>query len=151
MTALFELLKRIFGGGPQKEDRRAKQRSRVRKGTRVLVIDDSTTVVTLLRRMLEQNGYEPIEAFDGESGIEMAKEKQPHVIFLDIVLPGMDGFAALRALRKEPLTANIPVIMISGNEQATEKFWAEKIGADDFMKKPFSRAEVFARLDRVFG
>lgn len=151
MTALFELLKRIFGGSPQKEDRRAKQRSRVRKGTRVLVIDDSTTVVTLLRRMLEQNGYEPIEAFDGESGIEMAKEKQPHVIFLDIVLPGMDGFAALRALRKEPLTANIPVIMISGNEQATEKFWAEKIGADDFMKKPFSRAEVFARLDRVFG
>lgn len=151
MTALFELLKRLFGGGKEQEDRRTKQRSRVRKGTRVLVIDDSTTVVTLLRRMLEQNGYEPIEAFDGESGIELAKEKLPHVIFLDIVLPGMDGFAALRALRKEPLTANIPVIMISGNEQATEKFWAEKIGADDFMKKPFSRAEVFARLDRIFG
>lgn len=151
MTALFELLKRLFGGGSKAEDRRARQRSRVRKGTRVLIIDDSTTVVTLLRRMLEQNGYEPIEAFDGETGIEMAKEKQPHAIFLDIVLPGMDGFAALRTLRKEPLTANIPVIVISGNEQATEKFWAEKIGADDFMKKPFSRAEVFARLDRLFG
>lgn len=151
MTALFELLKRLFGGGTSAEDRRTRQRSRVRKGTRVLIIDDSTTVVTLLRRMLEQNGYEPIEAFDGESGIEIAKEKLPHAIFLDIVLPGMDGFAALRTLRRDPLTANIPVIMISGNEQATEKFWAEKIGADDFMKKPFSRAEVFARLDRVFG
>lgn len=149
MTALFELLRRLFGGGQSAEDRRAKNRPKVKKGTRVLVIDDSTTVVTMLRRMLEQNGYEPIEAFDGETGVELAREREPHIIFLDIVLPGMDGFAALRKLRKDPATADVPIIMMSGNEQATEQFWAQKIGADDFMKKPFSRAEVFARLDRV--
>jgi DNA-binding response OmpR family regulator len=149
MTALFELLRRIFGSKEANDDRRTKNRPKVRKGTRVLIIDDSTTVVTMLRRMLEQNGYEPIEAFDGETGVELAEEREPHVIFLDIVLPGMDGFAALRKLRKAPATADVPIIMMSGNEQATEQFWAQKIGADDFMKKPFSRAEVFARLDRV--
>ena len=61
----------------------------------------------------------------------------------------MNGFAALRTMRKDPLTWQIPVIMISGNEQATEQFYAERIGADDFMKKPFSRHEVFARIEHL--
>jgi twitching motility two-component system response regulator PilH len=61
----------------------------------------------------------------------------------------MNGFAALRTLRRNPKTQTIPIIMMSGNEQATEQFWAEKIGADDFMKKPFSRAEVLTRVERL--
>jgi twitching motility two-component system response regulator PilH len=73
----------------------------------------------------------------------------PHLIFLDIVLPGMNGFNALRVLRRDPLTRHIPIIMISGNEQATEEFYVHRIGADDFMKKPFARAEVFARIERL--
>ena len=149
---LFDFIRGIFGGGKKAaDDRRFKNRPRVKRGTQILIIDDSTTVVTMLRRMLEQNGYEPLEAFDAESGIQIAKEQLPRLIFLDIVLPGMNGFAALRALRREALTAEIPIIMMSGNEQATEHFWAQKIGADDFMKKPFSRPEVFARVDRLLG
>jgi DNA-binding response OmpR family regulator len=66
------------------------------------------------------------------------------------VLPGMNGFAALRILRRDPNTRNIPVIMISGNAEAAEQFYAQRIGADDFMKKPFSRPELFARIDRLF-
>ena len=73
----------------------------------------------------------------------------PDLIFRDIVLPGMDGFAALRTLRREPATKPVPIIMISGNVQATEQFYVQRIGADDFMKKPFSRAEVFARIERL--
>ena len=61
----------------------------------------------------------------------------------------MNGFAALRVMRKDPAMAQIPVIMISGNEQATEQFYANRIGADDFMKKPFNRYEVFARIERL--
>jgi twitching motility two-component system response regulator PilH len=61
----------------------------------------------------------------------------------------MNGFAALRVMRKDPVMAPIPVIMISGNEQATEQFYANRIGADDFMKKPFNRYEVFARIERL--
>ena len=63
----------------------------------------------------------------------------------------MNGFAALRLLRRDPHTKNIPIIMISSNEQATEQFFGSRIGADDFMKKPFSRAEVFSRLERLLG
>jgi DNA-binding response OmpR family regulator len=130
-------------------DRRVKERRNAAPGTRVLIIDDSATIVALLRRMLRQNELATLEAGDAESGIELARAERPDLIFLDIVLPGMNGFAALRNLRKEPATRDIPVIMISGNEQATEQFYAHRIGADDFMKKPFSRAEVFARIERL--
>jgi twitching motility two-component system response regulator PilH len=58
----------------------------------------------------------------------------------------MDGFNALRTLRRHPATKAVPIIMISGNSQATEQFYVQRIGADDFMKKPFSRAEVFTRI-----
>lgn len=134
--------------GPK--DRRQKPRDGG-AGASILVIDDSSTVVITLRKMLQQNGYVTHEAYNAENGLELARQHQPTLIFLDIVLPGMNGFAALRKLRRDPLTASIPIIMMSGNEQATEQFWAQKIGADDFMKKPFSRAEVFQRMERVLA
>ena len=130
-------------------ERRAKERRNAAPGTRVLIIDDSATIVALLRRMLRQNELVTLEAGDAEAGLDIARKDIPDLIFLDIVLPGMNGFAALRALRREPATRDIPVIMISGNEQATEQFYAHRIGADDFMKKPFSRSEVFARIERL--
>nr|WP_051130430.1 response regulator [Arenimonas oryziterrae] len=134
---------------PTGSERRVKSRVNAREGTRVLIIDDSATIVALLRRMMKQNSYETFEAGDAESGIEIARTERPGLIFLDIVLPGMNGFEALRRLRRDPLTKDVPIIMISGNEQATEQFYAHRIGADDFMKKPFARAEVFARIERL--
>ena len=143
--ANFELFKRLFGS----QDRREKPRVNAREGTVVLIVDDSPTIVAMLRKFLQQNGYQTLEAGDAEKGIDIARAERPHLIFLDIVLPGMNGFAALRALRKDPVTHGIPIVMISGNEQATEQFYAQRIGADDFMKKPFSRSEVFARIERL--
>ncbi|MBK9655619.1 MAG: response regulator [Rhodanobacteraceae bacterium] len=105
----------------------------------------------MLRHMLEQNGYRPLEAFDAESGIQIAKESLPRLIFLDIVLPGMNGFAALRALRRDQLTADIPIIAMSGNDKPPEHFWAQKIGADDFHEEAVLAPEVFARVDRLLG
>jgi twitching motility two-component system response regulator PilH len=130
-------------------ERRMKERKPTLPGIKVLIIDDSTTIVALLRRMMRQNEFETLEAGDAEQGIEIARAEIPHLIFLDIVLPGMNGFNALRVLRRDPLTKHIPIIMISGNEQATEEFYVHRIGADDFMKKPFARAEVFARIERL--
>lgn len=173
--ALFDLFKRIFSTdhdrkpalvpepapaaeatpgvvaavGPTGAERRVKQRVNAQPGTRVLIVDDSATIVALLRRMMKQNGYETFEAEDAETGIDLARSTRPGLVFLDIVLPGMNGFEALRRLRRDPLTKDVPIIMISGNEQATEQFYAHRIGADDFMKKPFSRAEVFARIERL--
>jgi DNA-binding response OmpR family regulator len=65
------------------------------------------------------------------------------------VMPGMSGFAVLRALRHDLLTRDIPIVMISGNLQATEQFYVQRFGADDFMKKPFGRSEVFARIEHL--
>lgn len=132
-------------------ERRVLLRLKARTGTRVLVIDDSQTVVVALTRMLAQNHYETLHAFDAETGISLARSRHPDLIFLDIVLPGMNGFNALRALRRDTSTQHIPIIMISGNDQAAEQFYVERIGADDFMKKPFNRADVFSRIDRLLG
>jgi twitching motility two-component system response regulator PilH len=127
-------------------ERRTRKRVDARRGTRVLIVDDSKTIVVALSRMLQPSGFVIKEARDGESAIAMAHEFKPELIFLDIVMPGMNGFAALRALRRDPETQEIPVIMMSGNEHATEQFFGSRIPADDFMKKPFSRLEVFARI-----
>jgi CheY-like chemotaxis protein len=133
----------------QGPERRERGRVNARPGTRALIVDDSNVVVAVLRKMLQQNGFQTYEAYTAEEALELAKVLVPEIIFLDIVLPGMDGFAALRALRRDPVTRDTPVIMISGNMLATEQFYVQRIGADDFMKKPFSRPEVFTRIERL--
>jgi twitching motility two-component system response regulator PilH len=164
-VGIFERLRSLFGKttrneptiaeigfadeSPLQEERRVRQRLNARTGTRILIIDDSPTVVAVLRKMLRSVGYATLEALDAENGLEVARAERPDLIFLDIILPGMNGFAALRVLRRNPLTVRIPVILMSGNEQATEQFFGSRIGVDDFMKKPFSRAEVFARIERL--
>jgi len=130
-------------------ERRKRKRVNARKGTRALIIDDSPTVVAALRKVLRSAGYETREALDAEHGLTLIDQDPPELIFLDIILPGMNGFNALRTIRKMPASQHIPVIMISGNEHATEQFYADRIGADDFMKKPFSRHEIFARIEAL--
>mgnify|MGYP003559141729 CR=1 FL=1 len=143
------LFRRLLDSVDRFQDRRARARVHARGDTRFLIVDDSATVVALLRRMLRQNHFQTYEAGDAEQGVELARAHKPDLIFLDIVLPGMSGFEALRRLRRDPATRDIPIIMISGNVQATEQFYLQRIGADDFMKKPFSRAEVFNRIEAL--
>ena len=146
--AAFGLIRRLFGStGPA--DRRRAQRDDVPHGMHILVVDDSATIRAVLGKMLTQDGHVVIKAASGEEAIAFAGENQPDLIFLDIVMPGMNGFAVLRALRRDPLTQAIPIVMISGNLQATEQFYVQRFGADDFMKKPFGRSEVFARLQHL--
>ena len=137
------------GSPEQHEERRKNVRLNAREGTRALIVDDSPTIVFSLKKILQSVGFVTFEAGDAETGLALAQSEAPDIIFLDIILPGVNGFAALRALRKDPATAHIPIIMISGNEQATELFYGSRTGADDFMKKPFSRHEVFARIERL--
>lgn len=130
-------------------DRRVRKRVNARRGTSALIIDDSKTIVVALRRMLESAGYLVSEAYDGATGVDLARRRRPDIVFVDIVMPGMNGFGVLRALRRDCATKSVPVIMMSGNEHATEQFFGSGIPADDFMKKPFSRLEVFARIERL--
>ncbi|HTH68380.1 MAG TPA: response regulator [Rhodanobacter sp.] len=142
----FDLIKRMFG---DHGERRAAPRSGEPKEACILVVDDSPTIRAVLGKMLAQNRHVVLKAADGESALEIARTERPDLIFLDIVMPGMSGFAVLRALRHDLLTRDIPIVMISGNLQATEQFYVQRFGADDFMKKPFGRSEVFARIEHL--
>ena len=143
--------KRLFGHDQRAAAPTVDLTLHARPGSRFLIIDDSPTIVAVLSRMLQHSGFEAITAYSAERGIDLAETELPHLIFLDIVLPGMSGFEALRHLRRNELTRNIPIIMISGNEQATEQFYLQRIGADDFMKKPFTRNDVFSRIGHLLG
>lgn len=143
----FGLIKRMFGN--EHGERRALPRSGVPRGALVLVVDDSATIRAVLGKMLAQDSHIVLKAPDGDTAIAMARKEHPDLIFLDIVMPGTNGFAVLRALRRDPQTQDIPIVMISGNLQATEQFYVQRFGADDFMKKPFGRGEVFARIQHL--
>ncbi len=132
-------------------DRRRKARKVVPPGMTILIVDDSKTVVAALRKMLRENNFATLEAYDAESALEILRKNKPALIFLDIVLPKMTGFDALRRIRRSSYVGRTPIIMISGNEAATEEYYVRRIGADDFMKKPFSRAEVFSRVERLLN
>lgn len=140
------ILRRLLRG---QTERRHRPRVQAQVGASVLVVDDSPTIRAVLAKMLIQDGYSVLRAEDGEQALELARSELPALIFLDIVLPGTNGFMVLRALRHDDRTREIPIVMISGNVQATEQFYVQRFGADDFMKKPFGRAEVFDRIRRL--
>ncbi len=131
------------------DDRRNSKRFDPDGTTTILVVDDSRTVRFTLEKLLQQSGYKTISADDGESGIRMALEHQPVLVIMDVVMPGINGFQATRHLRSNSVTEKTPIIMISGNAQATEKFWVSKIGANEYMTKPFNRKDLFERIDSI--
>ncbi len=131
------------------QNQRTARRINPQPGTRVLIIDESFAVISGLRRLMRQNKLEPIEAVGGERGLELAFSMAPELIFLAVAMPGMSGFNTLRALRRDPRTRDVPVIMMSSNAQATEEGYLRRMGADDFMIKPFTRADVFARIEKL--
>jgi len=138
--------KDLFLRPSKSKDKRKKQREVISNRT-ILIVDDSRTVVHALKTILEQAGYSTIAASDGKRGIELAIEYQPDLILMDIVMPGINGFKATRLLRKQPRTEDIPIIIMSGNEQATEKFWGMRLGANEFLSKPIQRGLLFKMLD----
>lgn len=139
-------LKSIFGSQNKNTDRRSEERVKLPDEATILIVDDSRTAIMILKKILESTGYSIISAANGEDGVEMAKLHQPDLILMDVIMPGLNGFQATRILRKEALTQDIPIIIISGNEQATEKFWGMRVGANGFLAKPVDRAELFHLL-----
>lgn len=139
--------KDLFLRPGKNKDKRSKPRETVTDRT-VLIIDDSRTVVHALKTILEQAGYSTLAASDGKRGIELATEYTPDMILMDIVMPGINGFKATRLLRKDARTEDIPIIIMSGNEQATEKFWGMRLGANEFLPKPIQRGLLFKMLDK---
>ena len=111
---------------------------------KILIVDDEHAIVDILRYNLEKNGYETICAYDGTEGLNIARQADPDLMLLDIMLPGTDGFEVCRTLRDEG--NNVPIIMITAREEETDKVFGLELGADDYITKPFSMREVVARV-----
>lgn len=112
----------------------------------ILVIDDSRPVCQYLKRVLEKKGYEVHAAYDGESGIRQAMELLPDLILLDKELPGMHGFAVSRVLRRYQETSFIPILMISSDNETSERILGLDMGADDFISKRIGTEELDSKI-----
>ncbi len=114
--------------------------------TRVLLIDDDHRIVGLLQRGLAFEGFEVITAADGGAGLDAARSQRPHVVLLDIAMPGLDGLEVCRRLR---LTHDVPIIMLTARDDVVGKVTALNQGADDYVAKPFAFDELVARIRAV--
>ncbi len=111
---------------------------------KVLIVDDERSIVDILRYNLEKNDMTAVCAYDGAEGLRLARECDPDVILLDVMLPEMDGCEVCRTLRAEG--NNVPIIMITAREEETDKVFGLELGADDYITKPFSMRELLARV-----
>jgi twitching motility two-component system response regulator PilH len=102
----------------------------------ILIIDDSPTEVHAMKMALEKSGFKTVTAKDGQEGVRLAREMQPDLIFMDVVMPGMNGYQATRAICNDPGTKSIPVVMVTSKGQETDRVWGLRQGAVDYMVKP---------------
>ncbi|CAN5774294.1 response regulator [soil metagenome] len=116
----------------------------------VLVVDDDLTQRQILARILEHEGYAVLGVGDGETGLRAIVEHQPELVLLDLNLPRMDGFEVCRRLRSDPVTATLPVIVLTGHTSTDDMVASLDAGADDFLAKPFQQAELLARMRSAF-
>ena len=110
---------------------------------KILVVDDEQRIVDILIYNLQKEGYNTIEANDGEEAIKIAMEQKPDLILLDIMLPKVDGLTVCKRLRH---TLNVPILILSAKDEEIDKILGLELGADDYITKPFSVRELMARV-----
>lgn len=113
-------------------------------GKTVLIVEDEKNIVDILKFNLNREGYDTLEAYDGETGRQLALQKNPDLILLDLMLPKLDGFAVCKSVREAG--SNVPVLMLTAREDESDKVLGLEIGADDYITKPFSIRELMARV-----
>lgn len=118
---------------------------------RIMIVDDSPTDVENLRSLLQKAGHAVSDASSGEAAIPRVRLEKPDVIIMDVVMPGVNGFQATRTLSKDPVTAHIPVIVVSSKNQETDRVWALRQGAKEYMVKPVKEADLLAKINAVLG
>ena len=114
---------------------------------KVLVCDDSATDLTNIKQIVEAAGCLSIMASSGAEALEKAKKEKPDLIFLDIIMPEMDGFEACRKLHDDPNTKDIPVIFVTSKHQKADRVWAQMQGASDFISKPYTPEQITIRIE----
>ena len=112
-------------------------------GNRILVVDDEKPIVDILVFNLKKDGHEVLEAYDGETALDMALNQKPDLILLDVMLPKMDGFTVCRKIREQ---SDVPILMLTAREEEVDKELGLELGADDYITKPFMVRELMARV-----
>ncbi len=113
---------------------------------RVLVTEDSQDIADLIRHFLEKAGHTVTVTTSGTEGLRRARSERPDLVVLDLMLPGLDGLQVCRALRADPATAAIPIIMVTARTEEADRIRGLELGADDYITKPFSPRELAARV-----
>lgn len=121
------------------------------KPSKILIVDDAMDTVELLRKRLRFEGYETIEAYDGEQCLEQVQTGTPDLIILDIMLPKIDGYEVCRRLKANRRTAYIPVLMLTAKGQVEDKIKGLDVGANDYLAKPFDYKELSARIKSLLA
>jgi len=116
-------------------------------GRKILVVDDDTKTVDLVRLYLERDGHSVITAYDGPSALTSFRQNQPNLVVLDVMLPGLNGVEVCRILRSE---SDVPIIMLTARTRDEDKLTGLDTGADDYVTKPFSPGELAARVRAIF-
>ena len=115
----------------------------------ILIIEDEKDIVNLIEYHLKQSGFTVLTALDGPSGLEKARKERPSLIILDLMLPGMDGKDVCRAIKVNPLTQSIPVLMLTAKAEEIDRVIGFELGADDYVSKPFSPKELTLRIKAI--
>jgi len=113
---------------------------------RILVVEDDSDIAALIRRYLEQDGHQVDRLASGDQVVPQARRSPPDLVVLDLMLPGLDGLLVCQALRQDPATALVPVIMLTARGEEADRIRGLELGADDYVVKPFSPKELAARV-----
>ncbi|MEO8345113.1 MAG: response regulator [Betaproteobacteria bacterium] len=113
------------------------------------MVDDSPTERHVLNDMLTKAGYEVVTSDNGEDAILKAKSVKPDLILMDVVMPGLNGFQATRAINRDPDTRSIPIILCTSKNQETDKIWGMRQGARDYIVKPVKRDELLEKIAAI--
>jgi len=114
----------------------------------ILIVDDVQTDRELLGAVVTKAGHHPLYAGDGLQAVEVAQQSHPAMIFLDVVMPNQDGFKTCRALKADPRTAEIPVVLVTSKKADSDRFWGKKQGADEHVGKPYTAEQMFDLIRR---
>ncbi len=116
---------------------------------RVMIVDDSPTDLLKLKQILESAGHVALAASNGADALERIRHAKPDCVLMDVVMPGINGFAATRALSKDPETAGIPVIVVSSKSADSDRQWALRQGAREYLVKPVVAEDLLALIAQV--
>ena len=113
---------------------------------KVLVVDDSDTELSNIKSIVSNTGCIVLSASSGLEAVEIAKREQPDIIFMDIIMPDMDGYEATRKLNNDPVTRDIPIVFVSSKSQKADKLWAQMQGGKGYVTKPYTADKIISQL-----